>query len=229
MSDLDDAVAAALDAIWSKIQGLEPGVPDAVWYLTSGRSSSCATGPWGSTPLVLRLNLKLDHRPEGRNLNGKELVGHLLHWAAHAKTQKAAPGAEGRYHSRLFGEVGEQLGLQIKETAGLGWPPAMDGSAEVLTLKATKDFRDEIKALDKAMASWEAVEAEAAGSKRVRGPIAMECECDPPRTIRATTGTALKGGLRCDICGKPFEIRPGQGEVVELPGGELRFDRKAVS
>jgi hypothetical protein len=211
MSDLDEAVNAALDATWSKIQALEPGVPNAVWYLTSGRSSSCATGPWKSPgDLLLRINLKQGHRPEGRNLTGKELLAQLMHWAAHAKTHTISPGAEGRYHSRDFGEVGEKLGLQIKQTAGLGWPPVMTGGSEVLTLQAEKAFRAEIKALDRAMAEWEAAPEEAAGTKRVRGPVALACKCDPPRLLRATTGIALGPGIRCEQCSELFRIRPGQ-------------------
>jgi len=213
MSDLDDAVTSALDAAWAKIQALEPGVPNAIWYFTSGRSSSCATGPWnssGASDLLLRLNLKRGHRPEGRNLTGKELLAQLAHWAAHAGTRKISPGAEGRYHSREFGEVAERLGLQIKQASGLGWPPRMEGGSEVLTTQAVTEFKNEIRALDKALAEWEALPEEAATAKRVRGPVAIACQCDPPRLLRATTGIALGAGIRCEQCDQLFRIRPGQ-------------------
>src|SRR5258707_192858 len=181
MSDLDNAVTSALNAAWAKIRAAEPAVPNAIWYFTSGRSSSCATGSWTSRKdLLLRVNLKQGHRPEGRNLTGKELLAQLTHWAAHAQTRTISPGAEGRYHSREFGEVAERLGLQIKQASGLGWPPRIEGGSEVLTTQAAKDFRGEIQALDKAMAEWEAIPEEAAVAKRVRGPVSLACKCDPP-------------------------------------------------
>src|SRR5215469_13513047 len=101
MSDLDDAVTATLDRTWAKIQQLEPDVPDVRWYLTSGHSSACATGPWDSPyDLVIRINLKQTWETvsPGRarpNRDAQELLGQLIHWAAHAATG-ISPGAEGR-------------------------------------------------------------------------------------------------------------------------------------
>jgi len=60
------------------------------------------------------------------------------------------------------------------------------------------------------MADWEAAPEEAAVAKRVRGPIALACQCDPPRFLRATTGIALGPGIRCEQCGQLFRIRPGR-------------------
>lgn len=217
-------MVAVLDDAWARIQSLEPGVPDASWYLTAGRSSSCATGPW-TTPdnLVLRINLKRfiygrDGKPEldedGRpllgNRDGKDILGQLLHWAAHAATGRS-PGGEGRYHSREFGEVAERLGLQIK-LDGSGYVPVRaEGHhpADALSLTALNQFRGEIRAIDKAMREWEPV-AEDATRKRPRGPLAMACSCVPPRLIRATSGVALGPDITCAACGKPYRIVPGQ-------------------
>ena len=43
-----------------------------------------------------------------------------------------------------------------------------------------------------------------------RGPVAMVCQCTPVRYIRASKGVALGPVIRCDKCGKPFRIVPGQ-------------------
>ncbi len=221
MSRLDDAVTAALSSAWRKIQALEPGVPDAVWYLTSGRSSSCATGPWSEAgPLVLRVNLRV----RNANRRGRDMVGQLLHWAAHAAIG-VSTGAEGRYHSREFGQVAEALGLSVKQEQGLGWAPEMTKTGsltaggsiyktEVLTRDARTHFGPEIAALSKAMAAWKP-EAEETPRKEGRGPVSMACRCDPPRLIRASTGVALGPRIRCEQCRRSFRIKPGQ-RISEL-------------
>lgn len=210
MSKQDDAVTQALDQTWTRIQERVPSVPNAAWYLTAGRSSSCATGPWDSPDaMVLRINLKKDGKPDGENRDGRDVVGQLLHWGAHAAVG-INPGAEGRYHSREFGEVAEKLGLKIKLAPGTGYAPELDpAKSEVLSLHGEQQFRAEIRAVDKAMKAWEPV-AEDASRKRVRAPVGMSCSCVPPRRIYASSGTALGRGIRCDVCSELFRINPGQ-------------------
>jgi hypothetical protein len=206
-SDKDAAVIAGLDQTWAKIQKLEPGVPDVGWYLTSGRSSSCATGPWGSEPpLVLRLNLIKG----GDNRDGNDLLGQFLHWAAHAAVG-ISTGAEGRYHSREFADVAGQFGLETTWRDGVGYSPA---SPPVVADKTLRLFAPEIKAIDKAMAVWEPVEEDAA-RKSARGPITLRCECDPRRMIFMSTGTALGADITCSACRKPFRVIPAHAKRLE--------------
>jgi hypothetical protein len=81
-----------------------------------------------------------------------------------------------------------------------------------LSPQGVKEFRAESRALDKAMKDWEPV-AEDAARKRPRGPLAMVCQCVPPRVIRVSSD-APRGALGPDIvdsvCGKPFRLVPGQ-------------------
>ncbi len=147
------------------------------------------------------------------NRDGQDLIGRLIHWAAHAATGKISAGAEGRYHSRDFGDIAEHLGLKVKEVKGLGFQPVADSdgnTAETLTPLGLRQFRSEIRALDKAMTNWEAMTEDAIGNRRNRSPVAIACQCTPPRLLRATTGVALGPGIRCEKCGALFTIRPGQ-------------------
>jgi hypothetical protein len=209
LSDLDDAVTAALDRTWSKIQALDPSVPDATWYLTSGRSMSCATGPWNDTEdMVLRINLMRGDQ----NRDGRDLVGQLLHWAAHAVT-----GAEGRYHSAEFRDVAERLGLEIEWRDGVAFMPKMievgGHKIESLSRDGLKRFTPEIKTISKAMAAWVPGETASKTAIRIkdRGPVAIVCQCtDPKRSLRASQGVALGPGIRCEKCGQLFRIAPGQ-------------------
>jgi hypothetical protein len=218
MSALDDEVTAALDRVWAKIQRLEPEVPDVRWYLTSGRSSACATGPWDSPDdLVIRINLKQTWKAAAPGLERprrdvQELLGQLIHWAAHAATG-ISPGAEGRYHSREFASVAEALGLVIDHKDGVGWAPEMvevgGHPEEFMTPVTLKRFAPEIRRLDNAMAPWKP-ETKDAARRQGRGPISMACSCTPPRIFRASTGVALGPDIIDTVCGKPFRITPGQ-------------------
>lgn len=135
--------------------------------------------------LVLRINLKLAKEPgetEAKNRGAEDILGQLLHWAAHATTG-ISTGAEGGYHSREFGEIADRLGLEIKYRDGVGGAPvavAVNGhNPDMLIPQGLKQFRAEIKALDKAMRDWEP-ETEDAARERARGPLAMVCSCSPP-------------------------------------------------
>jgi hypothetical protein len=114
---------------------------------------------------------------------------------------------------RKAGEIAEKLGLETKYAEGLGWAPvpvAVDGrNVDLLSPKGQQRFRTEIKALDKAMQTWEP-ESDDAARKTSRGPLAMECSCTPSRVVRAHPGVALGPDVVCSVCGKPFRIAPGQ-------------------
>lgn len=68
-----------------------------------------------------------------------------------------------------FGDIAGRLGVKTRRAAGLGWPPAIEVGSEVLTPDARRQFRREIKMLDKAMTDWTAEAADAIGVKRERG------------------------------------------------------------
>ena len=89
---------------------------------------------------------------------------------------------------------------------GVGYSPA---SPPVITDKTLRLFAPEIEAMSKAMAACEPV-VEDAARKQGRGPVTMRCECTPPRSIFASTGTALGLNIACDVCCKPFRISLGQ-------------------
>src|SRR5262249_32174256 len=121
---------------------------------------------------------------------------------------------------REFGDIAEDLGLEVRYRDGVGWAPEMTetgsltqgGSAhrvEILTSEALKHFAREISALDKVMSIWEP-EAEDAARKQRRRPLSMICSCVPRRVLRASSGVALGPGIRCERCGQLFKIRPGQ-------------------
>lgn len=101
----------------------------------------------------------------------------------------------------------------VKYQPGVGYAPMMETvgghQVEMLSQKGRDQFRGEIRAIDKAMKTWEPV-VEEAPRKRSRGPLALECSCRPRRWVRAQLKTATGAPIICSVCNEPFRIRPGQ-------------------
>jgi hypothetical protein len=175
------------------------------------RSTTCGTGPWNNPEaLLLRINLQQPREPgaaEAKNRDAKDILGQLIHWAAHAATG-ISTGAEGRYHSREFADVAESLGFaEITYTRGLGYPPVLDDQhIEVITPEGLRYFAPETKALDKAMSVWEPAEGESA-RKKSRAPVTMICQCDPPLVLHVSEKAGHDALVRCEKCGARFTIR----------------------
>lgn len=70
-------------------------------------------------------------KPVLQNRHGSDLLGQLIHWAAHA-VAGASASAEGRYHGPTFAKVAEELGLVIKYAKYRRYAP------EVVTSTATR-------------------------------------------------------------------------------------------
>ena len=189
----------ALEDDWHQIQQEEPEIPAVIFYLTEGRSSSCATVSWyGTRDLIIRINLM----HEGRNRNGLDILQQLLHLAAHAATPATSTASEGRYHSREFSSEALKFGLGVERQPGVGYFPLPD-----LSSATRKRYRPAIGKLDRAMRTWEPEVVRA----RQRGPVGLLCQCSPEtnglpeKPIRASSGVADRGGIVCTDCSQPFK------------------------
>jgi hypothetical protein len=196
----DAPVVEALDKAWADIAKLDKRIPEHVgWYLTGGRSTSCAQLSWDTDQVVLRINLQTrpDANSDPVNRTGEDLVTWLAHVAAHAVVAEEPPaGGEGRYHNPVFRDAARELGLDV-EKGTTGW-----SSIELGPLLERR-LRPDIKALNKALAAWK---PEIGPRRNQRGPWSLRCACTPPRTIVTPSGNALKGRLTCGICRSDFKI-----------------------
>jgi hypothetical protein len=98
--------------------------------------------------------------------------------------------------------VGGFAGDQQVWAAG-GGPPLVP-EVEVVADRAGGEL-----VMSKAMAAWEPV-VEDAARKQGRVPVTLRCECTPPRSIFASTGTAIGPNSTSELCSKAFRISPGQ-------------------
>jgi hypothetical protein len=185
----DEQVARALGRLWERIRAADSRVPEITVDLTPSRSSSCSSVGWDSEPVV---GLNLQHH--GENLSARQILGYLLHTAAHGAVGTAG-ASEGRFHSEAYRDAAAALGLDVEFGGrGIGW----DKSS--LARGTLTRYRAELDQLDRAMASWEPVSIR----KGSRGPVKMTCPCDPPRILRTSAGTAAGPGIRCEACGELF-------------------------
>ena len=189
----DNAVLRALEKLWSKIREHDSRVPVALFDLTPGRSSGCVSVGWDQLSPVIEINL----RPEGQNSTGAEVLEFLLHQAAHS-IAGPVKSSEGRWHNRAYRDAAESIGLDTAvDATGYG--------ATSLASGTRTRYRNELSALDRALAKWEPTE-QVKAERSSRNGVVLQCSCDPPRKIRIRGNPDHLDvtGIRCEHCGQPF-------------------------
>jgi hypothetical protein len=131
---------------------------------------------------------------------GEELLSTLLHEVAHSMNH--ANGIEdcsaNQYHNAKFKAQAEELGLKTIEVKGKG-----HASTELTELGA-KRWK---KALSILTSALELTASTVEGSTKPKGRntnlLKATCQCDEPKTIRASRGV-IDSGIRCDDCEMRF-------------------------
>jgi hypothetical protein len=137
---------------------------------------------------------------EGLNRPPKDVLGTLLHEAAHALA--AARGIkdtsrQGRYHNTKFKTLAEELGLAVESHPAIGW------SLTTITDATTEHYVDQLTALAAAMVLWRTGEAAAPTTQR-RNSNLLAAICPCGRSIRAAASTLAEADILCTACGDPF-------------------------
>jgi hypothetical protein len=150
-------------------------------------------GRMGSDQPVIEINL----RPGGRISTAAELLQTLLHQAAHpiAGSVKAS---EGRYHHAEYRQAAAGLGLDAQPDS-TGW-----GQTSLASGTRTR-YRNELAALDRALAKWEPTD-QVKTERSSRNGVTLVCSCKPPRKIRirGNPENVNIGDIRCEICEELF-------------------------
>ncbi len=179
---------------------------------------------------------------EGLALGAVDVLGTLLHEATHALAHVRGiqdTSRQGRYHSRKFRDLAEEMGLFVAEAPGIGW-------SDTFVPEATRtDYADILDALTAAIRIHRRAEgtltatapgdengtaatgptggtsgtASGAGS---RNGAAARCGCG--RRIRVTASVLALGPITCGICGQPF-TDPSPPPEPDRPGGRRRRAR----
>jgi hypothetical protein len=198
VADSDMQIYTALSRAWDRIRTQAPDVPGVVFDLTPGRPSSCSSVGWRDSPSVVLVNLKQNGNADGPNVRGTELLAWLLHQAAHAITGPVR-SQEGRFHTAAYRDAAVSLGLQAdRDPTGYGTTSLAPGTKS--------RYRNELAALDRALAKWEPT-SQVKAERSSRNGVVLACSCTPPRKVRMRGGPARidASRIRCEICGDLFE------------------------
>ena len=139
---------------------------------------------------------------EGLRRTPREVLGTLLHEAAHALA--AARGIkdtsrQGRYHNTKYKMLAEELGITVTFDPTIGW------SLTSVPDATAADYAGQLAALQAAMTLWRTDEELAPTARRNSNLIAAICPCG--RSIRAASSTLAEAPIVCTACGEPFTAK----------------------
>ena len=138
---------------------------------------------------------------EGLRRSAREVLGTLLHEAAHALAAERGiqdTSRQGRYHNTRYAQLAQELGIEVGKNPSLGW------SLTTVPDHTARDYAAQIRALQDAMILWRQAETPTGTTRRAsNGFIAAVCPCG--RTIRAAASTLAAAPITCEACGGCFE------------------------
>ncbi|WP_417512528.1 hypothetical protein [Microbacterium sp.] len=194
----------AIEAAWAAIQDAHNDVPEVVVTLGSGSSAKGLTlGHFAADRWVRGEDAvhELFVGGEGLARGGSDVMGTLIHEAAHAAAQARGikdTSRQGRYHNQQFRAIAESFGLTIEHDPKLGWSTTTLPQASAARYAAT------IAALDAAITAHRRAEVHTAngGRKSSNNGAAATCGCG--RKVRASLAVLDAGPILCGLCGDEF-------------------------
>jgi curved DNA-binding protein CbpA len=198
-------IVRVLEDIWRTIRARHGELPAVVIIIASGTDGKQAVfghhapGRWQAGN-EQRAEIMISG--EGLRRTPREVLGTLLHEAAHALA--AARGIkdtsrQGRYHNTKYKMLAEELGITVTFDPTIGWSltSVPDATAE--------DYAGQLAALQAAMTLWRTDEELAPTARRNSNLIAAICPCG--RSIRAASSTLAEAPIVCTACGEPFTAK----------------------
>ncbi len=194
-------VTAALEAVWSAIQGRHPEVP-AVFLTISHRplgrhrAAHFAPDTW--------ITRKGEQRPEvvigGEQLHrpASEVLAVLLHEAAHGVAWVRGISdctRQGRYHNRRYRPIAAALGLETERSGTYGW------GLTTLAAGTADRYVDQLYQLAGALT----VSARPKSATRAGNNLQVAI-CGCPRRIRVAPRVLAAGAILCNICRIEFML-----------------------
>ena len=140
---------------------------------------------------------------EGLRRTPQEVLGTLLHEAAHALTHERGikdTSRQGRYHNKHFKTHAEQLGLTVEHDDRFGW------SATTITSATKIAYAPQLRDLADAMTMWRHGETSTGPTaRRNTNLIAAICPCG--RSIRVAASTLAEAPITCQACDQDFQAK----------------------
>ena len=203
-------ILKVLEDTWLEIRRGHPEIPAAVIIIASGtdgkqtRLGHHAPGRW---------TVAGEQRPEimisgeGLRRSAREVLGTLLHEAAHALAHARGikdTSRQGRYHNKHFKTCAEELGLTVEHDDRNGW------SASTITSLTQTAYARQLDALSEAMTMWRHGETSTGPTtRRNTNLIAAACPCG--RSIRVAASTLAEAPITCQACDGDFQAKNADG------------------
>jgi hypothetical protein len=197
---------AAFEDAWAAIRAKHSDVPAAVIITGSGADGR-------------RRGLKLGHYAadawsagkdagiceifiggEGLQRGGRDVLGTLLHEAAHAIAgvrDIQDTSRQGRYHNVKFKELGNELGLIIEKDPRIGW------SLTTVPDTTAEEYAPVVTCLDDAIRLFRQAKPKPPSKK---APPPCVCKCG--RKIRVAPKVLERAPIICGACKSNFEPAP---------------------
>jgi curved DNA-binding protein CbpA len=199
-------ILKVLEDIWLEIRRWNPEIPPAVIIIASGTEGKHPR--WGHHSPG-RWNVAGEQRPEimisgeGLRRSARDVLGTLLHEAAHALAHARGikdTSRQGRYHNKHFKTHAEELGLVVEHDQRHGW------SASTITDVTQIAYARQLHDLNEAMTLWRHSETTTGPtSRRNSNFIAAICPCG--RSIRVAASTLAEAAITCQACGQDFQAK----------------------
>lgn len=195
-----------LEDTWRQIRRNHPEIPPVVVIIASGtdgkhpRWGHHAPGRWHHDNAE---HAEVMISGEGLRRTPREVLGTLLHEAAHALAAArniTDTSRQGRYHNKKYAKLAVELGLDVTEdpSGQYGW------TITTVTDATGQRYGDQLDALAFAMTLWRADEhTPGTTKKRDTNLIAASCPCG--RKIRVAASTLKEAPIRCEACDGSFE------------------------
>ncbi len=203
-------ILKVLEDIWLEIRRWHPEIPPAVIIIASGtdgkqtRLGHHAPGRWN---VAGQQYAEVMISGEGLRRSPKEVLGTLLHEAAHALAHARGikdTSRQGRYHNKHFKTHAEQLGLTVEYDDRLGW------SAAKITSTTEFAYARQLRDLAEAMTLWRHGETPTGPTaRRNTNFIAAVCPCG--RSIRVAASTLAEAPITCQACDQNFQAKNADG------------------
>lgn len=225
-------LVAALEAAWARIRALHPDVPPVVITLGSGTA--------GERPGRVTLGHFAAYRwqhlrdgdmaelfvaGEGLALGAREVLGTLLHEAAHglAHARKIKDTSrQGRYHNTEYKKLAMELGLTVAKRDPIGWSETslpdstaaqyaaeLDRIAAAITAHRRSEHTARTLAAGPAPGPGGAEDGDqgqaAAGGGRASNNNGTAARCGCGRRVRVARSVLEAGPIICGLCGTEFE------------------------
>jgi curved DNA-binding protein CbpA len=199
-------ILKVLEDTWLEIRRWHPDIPPAVIIIASGtdgkqtRLGYHAPGRWN---VAGQQYAEIMISGEGLHRTPREVLGTLLHEAAHALAHARGikdTSRQGRYHNKQFKIHAEELGLTVEHDDRNGW------SASTITPAAERAYARQLEALTEAMTLWRHGETTTGRSGRRSTNLLAAC-CPCGRSIRVAASTLAEAPITCQACDGKFQAK----------------------